>query len=261
MSTQPVAVTFDVGGTLLAPWPSVGHVYAAVAARWDGVAPDPAEVNRRFHAAWAGRGAAFDYSREAWAALVRETLRGLTPCADNPAFFAALYDHFASPEPWRIFPDVVPALEALRRGGYRLAVVSNWDLRLRPLLRALRLGDFFEVLVISGEVGWHKPDPRLFAHAARQLGLRPEQILHVGDSWTEDVRGARAAGWQTAWVVRDGPLPAAPEARGMRSLTEVSRFLPRGERCGSISGTEPLSPAGPQTNTWGECVDAGRFGH
>lgn len=261
MSTQPVVVTFDVGGTLLAPWPSVGHVYAAVAARWDGKAPDPEVVNRRFRAAWAARGAAFDYSREAWAALVRETLRGLSPCADNPAFFAALYEHFAAPEPWRVFPDAVPALEALRRGGYRLAVVSNWDLRLRPLLRALKLAEFFEVLVISGEVGWHKPDPRLFARATRQLGVRPEQILHVGDSWVEDVLGARAAGWQAAWVVRDGEPPPVSEARVVRSLTEVPRFLPRVERCGSAPGTEPLSPAGPQTNTWGEHVDAGRLGH
>lgn len=226
MSTRPVAVTFDVGGTLLAPWPSVGHVYAAVAARWDGVAPDPAEVSRRFYAAWEVRGAAFDYSREAWAALVRETLRGLSPCADNPAFFAALYEHFAGPEPWRIFPDVLPTLAALRREGYRLAVVSNWDPRLRPLLQALGLADFFEALVISGEVGWHKPDPRLFTHAARQLRLRPEQILHVGDSWKEDVLGARAAGWQAVWVMRDGELPPVAEARVVRSLKELCGGLP-----------------------------------
>lgn len=228
MSTQPVAVTFDVGGTLLAPWPSVGHVYAAMAARWDGAPPDPVEVNRRFLVAWARRGTGFDYSRAAWAALVRETLWGLSPSAENPAFFTALYEHFAGPEPWRVFPDALPVLEALHRGGFRLAVVSNWDQRLRPLLQALKLAEFFEVLVISGEVGWHKPDPRLFAHAAGQLGLRPHQILHVGDSWTEDVVGARNAGWQAAWVVRDEPSPRDSEARVMGSLMEIFRFLPRG---------------------------------
>lgn len=220
-----VAVTFDVGGTLLAPWPSVGHVYAAMAARRDGAAPDPEQINRRFHAAWAARGAAFDYSREAWAALVRETLRGLTPCAEDPAFFAALYAHFAGPEPWRVFPDVVPALEVLRQGGYRLAVLSNWDTRLRPLLQALRLADFFEVLVISGEVGWHKPDPRLFAHAARQLGLPPRQILHVGDSWAEDVGGARRAGWQAVWLARNSLVTGAPGPDTVPSLRELADRL------------------------------------
>lgn len=225
MSARAVAVTFDVGGTLLAPRPSVGHVYAAMVARWDGAAPDPERVNRRFHAAWAARGAAFDYSRVAWAALVRETLRGVTPCAEDPAFFAALYEHFAGPEPWGVFPDVVPALEALRRGGYRLAVLSNWDPRLRPLLQALRLADFFEVLVISGEVGWHKPDPRLFAHTARLLGLPPRRILHVGDSWEEDVGGARRAGWQAAWLARNAPVPGAPGREAVPSLRALADRL------------------------------------
>jgi putative hydrolase of the HAD superfamily len=180
VNAQPLAVSFDAGGTLLEPWPSVGHAYAAVARRWCGVAPDVAAINRRFQAAWAARGAAFDYSRAAWAGLVATVMRGLSPCAEGPGFFAALYDHFAGPEPWRVFPDVVPTLTALRRRGLRLAVVSNWDARLRPLLAALGLAEFFEVIVVSGEVGWHKPDPRLFDHAAGQLGLPPDRISTRG---------------------------------------------------------------------------------
>lgn len=229
MSAQPWAVSFDVGGTLLEPWPSVGHAYAAVARRWCGVAPDVGAINRRFRAAWAARGAAFDYSRAAWAGLVAAVLRGLSPCAEDPGFFAALYDHFAGPEPWRVFPDVLPALTALRRQGLRLAVVSNWDPRLRRLLAALGLAACFEVIVVSGEVGWHKPDTRLFDHAAGQLGVPPDRILHVGDSVEEDVRGAGRAGWRAVWLARNGPAAGAAEVPVIRSLAELEAgFGPAG---------------------------------
>jgi putative hydrolase of the HAD superfamily len=202
-------------------------------------------INRRFHAAWAARGAAFDYSREAWAALVHETLQGVTPCAGDPAFFAVLYEHFAGPEPWQVYPDVRPALETLRRRGCRLAVLSNWDPRLRPLLQALKLADFFEALFISAEVGWHKPDPRLFAHAARRLGLRPDQMLHVGDSGTEDVGGARAAGWPVVWLTRDGAAPRHAAVPVVHSLTELVQNW-AGLEC---PRTDPLSPCGPAAYT------------
>jgi len=224
VNARPLAVSFDAGGTLLEPWPSVGHAYAAVARRWCGVAPDAAAINRRFQAAWATRGAAFDYSRAAWAGLVATVMRGLSPCAEDPRFFAALYDHFAGPEPWRVFPDVVPTLTALRRRGLRLAVVSNWDARLRPLLAALGLAEFFEVIVVSGEVGWHKPDPRLFDHAAGQLGLPPDRILHVGDSLEEDVRGAGRAGWQAVWLARNGLPTGAAGVPGIRSLAGLEAW-------------------------------------
>lgn len=224
MNAFPAAVSFDVGGTLIEPWPSVGHVYAAMAQRWCGEAPDAAAVNRRFHAAWASRGTGFDYSRAAWAELVAATLRGLSPVAESPEFFVALYNHFAGPDPWWVFPDVIPALRMLQGRGVRLAVVSNWDPRLRPLLRALKLADYFEVIVVSGEVGWHKPDARLFEYAAERLGLPPDRILHVGDSEEADVRGALRAGWQVAWLARSGVSDGEPGVAVIRSLHELGKW-------------------------------------
>src|SRR6185436_4619282 len=72
------AVTLDVGGTLIQPWPSVGHVYAAVASECgvSGLAPE--SLNHQFKLAWAAR-APFDYSRAAWRELVNRTFAGLTP--------------------------------------------------------------------------------------------------------------------------------------------------------------------------------------
>src|ERR1035441_10480064 len=95
------AVTFDVGGTLIEVWPSVGHVYAEVAARHGVVGLSAASLNRRFTAAW--RAATdFSHSRADWAALVDATFRGLTDRPPSQTFFGELYTRFASPYPWRI---------------------------------------------------------------------------------------------------------------------------------------------------------------
>ncbi len=215
------AITFDVGGTLVEPWPSVGEVYLAVAREWGAVRADPAEVNRRFAAVWRARRPGFDYSRAAWAGVVAETLQGLVPWAEDPAFFDRLYTHFAGPAPWRVFPEVRPVLTALRDRGFRLAVLSNWDERLPGLLEALGLAGMFERVVVSRQVGWHKPDRRLFAHAAAQLGVAPAQLLHVGDDPLEDVEGARAAGWQAARVCRNGGAVPAGEVLRLAGLGEL----------------------------------------
>src|SRR5206468_3601936 len=71
------AVTFDVGGTLIEPWPSVGHIYAEVAARHGMKGLSAVVLNRQFTAAWRAR-KIFNYARSEWAELVNETFRGLT---------------------------------------------------------------------------------------------------------------------------------------------------------------------------------------
>jgi putative hydrolase of the HAD superfamily len=188
------AITFDVGGTLIEPWPSVGHVYAKVAARHGFPGLSPTLLNRRFARAWQSL-KNFNHRRSEWSELVDETFRGLAEPLPSQAFFPHLYDAFAKPSAWRIFDDVLPALQKLRAAGITLGVISNWDERLRPLLRRLGLAKFFHAVVVSCDVGHSKPSPLIFREAARALQLPPEAILHVGDSFAMDVRGARAAGF------------------------------------------------------------------
>jgi dihydrofolate synthase/folylpolyglutamate synthase len=198
------AVTFDIGGTLIEPWPSVGHVYAEVAAR-HGLAIAPEALNRQFAAAWK-RKKNFGHGMSDWSNLVDETFAGLIADAPSQTFFGELYDQFARKEAWRIFDDAVPTLQELRRRGVKLAAVSNWDERLRPLLRALDLDRYFDTIVVSAEVGCAKPGAEIFRVAAGRLGLPPGRILHVGDSQVEDYEGAIAAGFQALLVQRGGPI-------------------------------------------------------
>jgi putative hydrolase of the HAD superfamily len=194
------AITFDVGGTLIHPWPSVGHVYAEVAAA-HGVHVAPELLNRRFPAAWKSL-SNFRHTRDDWARLVDLTFDGLAPSPPSDSFFPELYDRFRDAAVWRIFPDARPALEALANGDLKLAILSNWDERLRPLLRDLDLERYFDEMIISCEAGVPKPAPEIFRQAARQLGLAPDRILHVGDDSAADLKGAQVAGFRAVLLKR-----------------------------------------------------------
>ena len=215
------AITFDVGGTLIKPWPSVGHIYSEVAARHGFPGLSVATLNRQFIAAW-GAAKEFDYSRLAWAQLVDETFRGLTDKPPSQTFFAKLHSRFAQPEAWRVFEDVVPTLETLTSRGIKLGLISNWDERLRPLLRRLNLHDYFEAIVVSCEVSFAKPSAVIFELAAEKLAVPPEAVLHVGDSPTNDVEGARAAGLEAVQLQR-GASKATGGMNSLHQLYEVGR--------------------------------------
>jgi HAD superfamily hydrolase (TIGR01509 family) len=114
---------------------------------------------------------------------------------------------------WSVcLPEAPGALEALRRLGLRLAVVSNSNGTVARLLEAHGLTRWLDAVVDSGVVGFEKPDPRIFRHAASILGVEPQEAVHVGDLYSVDVIGARAAGARAilldpfgAWAVDDCP--------------------------------------------------------
>jgi REG-2-like HAD superfamily hydrolase len=217
LDTKPIrAVTFDAGGTLLRPAAPVGEIYARVADAFGVRDVTAAELEENFQREWRQKGE-FDYSQDAWFALVRRTF-GLHAARLPDAFYPALYEEFARVECWHLFEDVLPTLDELASHGIPLGVISNWDNRLRTLLAAFKLTGFFDVIIPSCEVAFHKPSPVIYEVAVRQLGLPPEQILHVGDHFLEDVEGARSAGLQSLHLVRGALHKTAGQ---ITSLLEV----------------------------------------
>ena len=214
------AVTFDVGGTLIDPWPSVGHVYADVAARNGFRDLDPEELNRRFGEAWRAK-ANFDYSRAAWSEIVAKTFYGSGGSAEEISFFPDLYERFTAPDVWRVYDEVEGTLGRLKQCGMKLGVISNWDERLRPLLKDLKLDHFFEVILVSAELGEQKPSAAIFQKVLQELHLPAQAVLHVGDSPQEDVEGARRAGLHAVRVNRSGRGVAPGE---IGSLAELLRL-------------------------------------
>lgn len=193
------AVTFDVGGTLINPWPSVGDVYVEVAAEF-GVQASPEFINWSFKDAWKSRHN-FDYSQEAWFEIVRESF-GQQGAELPDEFFPAVYERFAQPDVWIVFGDVVRTLEDLAADGFKLGIISNWDDRLLPLLKRLGLDRYFESIIVSCNVGFTKPSPVIFEQAQRWLKVGPENMLHVGDSPKEDIEGAKACGMNAVQIGR-----------------------------------------------------------
>jgi putative hydrolase of the HAD superfamily len=132
-----------------------------------------------------------------------------------------LYDEFIKYETYRLYPDVLPALEALRERGVALGIISNWEGWLESLLLHLQIRDFFATTTISGHHGVEKPDPRIFELALRGLGVAPAEAAHVGDSVPHDVEGARRAGLLPVLIDRHG-------AHGRREYLRIAdlRELP-----------------------------------
>lgn len=232
------AVTFDVGGTLIRPWPSVGHIYGEVAAENGFTGLDPDDLTQRFGAAWS-RLKPSRYSREEWAAIVDATFAGLIPEGASRAFFPAVYDRFNDARCWRIFDDVLPTLVRLRMAGLKRVILSNWDERLRPLLAKLDLMPAFDDVVISCEAGAAKPDRRIFETAALRLKLKPAELLHIGDGRREDLAGALACGWNALLIDRD--RAATPERLSSLEQLADHRLL-RQPGAAISSGPQRCSP-------------------
>ncbi len=211
-------MTLDVGGTLIEPWPSVGHIYAQVAERF-GVRADPERLDRQFAAAWQAK-RSFDHSRAAWSDLVEHSFSDVADPLPEGCF-TEIYERFAEPDAWRIFNDVLPALDSLALRGIRLAVISNWDERLDRLLDRLALRSRFELVTVSCDAGCTKPSPAIFQLTAMRLALAPEAIMHIGDSHTEDVVGARAAGLHARLVRRNAPPIAGEQISSLHELAEI----------------------------------------
>jgi putative hydrolase of the HAD superfamily len=204
--SQPQVIFLDAVGTLFGVAGSVGEAYARLA-QHHGVTADPVALNEAFFRTFkAAPTMAFPDSDPLavpeleyrwWRVLAQQTFSSagvIDRFVDFDSFFADLYAYFATAEPWVLYPDVPPALERWRRRGIALGVISNFDTRLYQVLEELNLIGYFSSITVSSEVGVAKPDPLIFAAALQKHGCAPHQAWHVGDSKTDDLAGATAAG-------------------------------------------------------------------
>ena len=237
------AVTLDATGTLFTA-PRLGSIYSEVFAR-HGLDSAPEEIAPVLRTVWQELACVTDGSRDRfsvhpegsrgwwrrYAERVAEHL-GLPP----PSRFAVaeLYDRFAQADSWELYPDTLPGLDRLRRAGLSLAVVSNWDERLVAVLEGLGLRGRLDAVAYSAEVGYEKPDPRIFEAALARLDVRADEAAHVGDRPRDDVEGALALGMTAVLLDRRGRYTAAgaeEEAQAadavIASLDELPDGLPR----------------------------------
>jgi len=115
-----------------------------------------------------------------------------------------------------LFPEVIEVLRAFQaqRAQYALALLTNGapDVQ-RDKLTGAGLASYFEAIIISGEVGIGKPDPRIFAHTLATLAAAATAAtaaVMVGDSLARDIAGARRSGLRAIWICRAADTAPAP---------------------------------------------------
>lgn len=203
---KPQVIFLDAVGTLFGVRGGVGQIYSSIAASF-GIQSEPEALNRAFIESWqASPPMAFPgispdelHRREFqwWGNIALQTFSKagiIQQFPDFPAFFAYLYDYFATAEPWFLYPDTLTALEYWQAEGIELGVISNFDSRLHAVLENLGLTGYFKSVTASTEVGFAKPSPTVFLQALEKHQCSPRDAWHIGDSLKEDYEGARGAG-------------------------------------------------------------------
>jgi putative hydrolase of the HAD superfamily len=233
------AICFDAAGTLFDVREPVGATYARMARRF-GVTADPLRLADGFRRAFrlapplafpgAPPGELPDRERRWWRAIVDATFAAAGVSAVPAELFETLFAHYAGGDAWRCHDDTLPVLATLRRRGYALAIVSNFDGRLLRVLEDLGIGPLVDATVCSARVGAAKPDRRIFEHTLALVGALPAEALHVGDDPELDVAGALAAGLRAVHIDRSGgerERATRPSAPTVSTLAELESLLTR----------------------------------
>ena len=207
-------IFLDAAGTLFDVRGSVGEVYGKLANSF-GVTVKSEELNAAFSQSSASASPMAFPGIEAakipqlefewWQAVAAKAFQiagVFHQFSDFPKFFVELYAHFATAEPWFVYPDVLPALNKWQQQGIELALVSNFDSRIYAVLKSLNLAEYFTSVTISTEVGAAKPQSQIFTAALQKHNCIAENVLHIGDSFKADYCGAKAAGLKAIWLNR-----------------------------------------------------------
>ena len=195
-------IFFDAAGTLFFLTKTVGDHYALVS-REIGLKLDAKKLEEAFHTAWkkmparpAISGPREDDDKDWWRELVRRVLGQVAPSLselDRDNFFEVAYEHFAEPGVWQLYPEAPEVLEQLQP-HFQLAVISNFDARLRFILRHLGIAKYFAYVFVSSELGADKPDTKIYRRALNVMHMTANEVVHIGDDPERDWKAAKAAG-------------------------------------------------------------------
>ncbi len=165
------------------------------------------------------------YRRETW----RSALEAFD--VDDDDLAATMAEVFMTERRARqvVFPEAEAVLRDLKR-DHRVGLLTNGapDLQ-REKLAGSGLGKYFDAVIVSGDLGYGKPDPRVFMHLLGLLKTPPSDAVMVGDNPSRDIAGARAAGVYAVWIDRGGDRKpdagSTPDAR-IDDLRALRSLLP-----------------------------------
>lgn len=120
---------------------------------------------------------------------------------------------------------VVETLKELKK-HYKIGCITNGDSKgQHSKLDYTDLKQYFDSVIVSGDFGIHKPDPRIFMESCKQLNVLPEEMIYVGDTFYADVYGATLAGCTPVWLWPDKERPCNTEVHRIYSFTEIIKKI------------------------------------
>ncbi len=141
-----------------------------------------------------------------------------------------------------LFEDTLPCLEETA-AMVRLGLLTNTQSFGLSFLNRLGLSQRIPNQFISAALALMKPNPKIFEHVQKNLGLFPGDLVMVGDTWNDDIEGALSAGWSAIWINRKGKKaprqdlgPDFVEIDSLEALPSVIKNLRAGLRCAQCLG-------------------------
>lgn len=170
-----------------------------------------------------------------WSALNKAIFQAVGVEGDARALSVEMERRFNTGAYTRPYQDALPTLEALRREGFHLGVISNGTEGVAYCLDLAGVSERVDFVLVSALVGWEKPAPEIFTLGLKAVDLRPEEVVFVGDHYWADIQGARAVGMQAVMIDRKG-RSAQADCLIVRDLVEFCRWLD-GEKAPPAAGS------------------------
>ena len=205
------AVLFDVDFTLALPGPELGPEGYRKLGERHGLVLDPHRYDEARQAAIVSlqRHPDHVHEDELWVAFTERIVRGMGGDADGARDCAVdLVAVWEQHDKFTLYDDALPVLADLRGRGLKLGLISNGSRDLEEFVRHHALD--VDCAVGSRSFGRTKPHPDIFHRALALLEVEANQTAMVGDSYEDDVEGARALGMRAFLLDRDGRYPAEP---------------------------------------------------
>lgn len=234
-------LTWDVKDTLLRLRVPVGQSYSAEAQAFG--LQVPAEVlNHSFPQALTsqskrfpnyGRGQGLS-SKQWWLEVVFETfqLAGIRDSGVLWPIAEKLYQDYSNPKNWEVIPGAIEILQWCQQLGIPMAVISNSDRRVREILSRCNLRQYFQFVLTSEEVGFAKPDRRIFLEALHSAKVEPQLAAHIGDHYVNDYLAARKTGLHSFLFKMAGePIESdmeVPQNHLLSSLLDLQARIEKG---------------------------------
>ena len=229
------AIFFDAGDTLLSPHPSFQEIFcgvvkgfghdvsvSSVTEAFDAIGPSFAQALE--NVGTAGWTTSREISFTFWSKVYNLAFDHLEISADRDQLCESLYETFTRYESYRLFPDSLPTLQALKESGVVVGLISNFEEWLEGMLIEMEVAELFDVVVISGKEGIEKPHSGIFELALSRAGVEAADSVYVGDSIRSDVEGSSAIGMTPVLIDRRG-VHGSFDGHRIETLDELSDLL------------------------------------